>query len=93
MGLEIKRGQEGPGRERTEAPFSHSPPIPSQGALAQNRGGEEVGGGGREVGGGGKMAGGCGKVTFIVTDPTVGPNGCGGGPSMSGGEEPVRRKL
>ena len=37
-----------------------------------------MGGGGREVGRGGKMAGGCGKVTFVIVDPTVGPDGCRG---------------
>ena len=78
MGPEIKRCQEGPGRERTDAPFSCSPPIPSQGALTQKRGGGEVGGVSREAGGGGKMAGRGGEVTFIVADLTVGPDGCGG---------------
>ena len=75
MGPKTKRSQESPGREKMEALFSHSQPIPSQGALAQRRGGEEVGGGGREVGGGGKAAGGCGKVTFIIANPTVGLDG------------------
>ena len=78
MGPKIKRSQEGPDRERTEAPFSHLPPIPSQEVLIQKRGGEEVSGGGREVSGGGKMAGGCGKVTFFIHNPTVSPDGCGG---------------
>ena len=69
--------EEGPGRERTEASFSCAPPIPSQGALTQKRGGE-TDGGGREVGGGGKMAAGCGQVTIIIANLTVGPDGCGG---------------
>ena len=38
----------------------------------------EEDGRGREVGGGSKMAGGCGKVTVIITNLTVGPDGCGG---------------
>ena len=71
MGPKTKRSQKVPGSERTGAPFSNSPPIPSQGALTQKRGGEEVGGGG-------KMDGGCGKVTFVITDLTVGPDGCRG---------------
>ena len=77
MGPEVERGEEGPGRERTEATFSHAPPIPSKGALTQKRG-RAAGGRGREAGGGGKMAGGCGKVTVIIADLTVGPDGCGG---------------
>ena len=77
MGLQIKRGQEDPGREKMEALLSCSPLIPSQRALTQKRGGKEVGGGGREATGGDKTAGGCGKVTFIIADPTVGPDGCG----------------
>ena len=54
--------------------LSHLPPIPSQGALAQERGGEEARGGSGEVGGGGEMVGGCGEV--IIANPTVGPDGC-----------------
>ena len=77
VGPEVERGEEGPGRERMEAPFSHAPPIPSQGALVQKRGGE-ADEGGREVGGGSKKAGGCGQVTIIVANPTVDPDGCRG---------------
>ena len=64
-------------QKRMEGPLPSAPPIPSKKALTYERGGEEDGRG-REVGGGGKMAGGCGQVTVIVTNLTVGPNGCGG---------------
>ena len=77
MGPEVKRGEEGPSRERMEASLSCVSPIPSQGALTHKRGGEEDGGG-REEGGGGKEAGGCGQVTIIIAKPTVGTDGCRG---------------
>ena len=77
MGTLIQGGEERIGRKRMEAPFPSVPPIPSQKALAHEGGGEGDGRG-REVGGGGKMAGGCGQVTVIITNPTVGPNGCRG---------------
>ena len=77
VGPEVKTGVEDPSREGMEAPFSHALPIPSQEALTHERGGEEDGGG-REVGRGGKEAGGCGQVTIIITNLTVGPDGCRG---------------
>ena len=77
-GSPFQRGKENSGRERTEAPLPITPPIPSWEALTHERGGEEANGGGREAGGGSKMAGGCGKVSIIVTNLTVGLDGCRG---------------
>ena len=82
----------GPWQRRDGGPLSSSSPIPSQGALTHKRGGAVVGRS-REVGGGGKMAGGYGKVAFIITNPTVGPDGCKGQAIYISKEEPVRRKL
>ena len=75
----LQRSKESTSRERMEAPLSSSSPIPSQEAIAHKRGGEEADGGSRKQGGGSKEAGGSGKIPVIViTNLTVGPDGCGG---------------
>ena len=60
---------------RPPSPVHHPSPAKKPSPMREE---EEEAGRGREVGGGGQTAGGCGKVPIIITNLTVGPDGCRG---------------